>query len=176
MNVLKRTPALAMIALVVVALAQFSHFAPRLPERIVVHFGTGGANGWSDTRTFLITYGAVEAAIVVMALLVGRIMERSPASAINIPNRDYWLAEVRRRATVDYVTEQFLWMECLTLAFLIAVAQTIFKANLRGGAPTLPQDFWVSLVAFIAGVGWICVRIVTRFGPPPRSAPPRSTD
>jgi len=175
MNVLKRTPAMAMIALVAVAVAQFSHFAPRLPERIAVHFGAGGANGWSDTRTFLITYGVVEAAIVVMALFVAMILERSPASAINIPNRDYWLAGERRRATVDYVTEQFLWMECLTLAFLIAVAQIVFKVNLRGGAPTLPQDFWVSIVAFVAGIAWICVRLATRFGPPSRSAPPHST-
>ena len=74
----------------------------------------------------MLTYGAVEAMLVIMALLVARIIERVPPSAVNIPNRDYWLADERRRATIDYVTEQFLWIECLTLAFLIAVVALAF--------------------------------------------------
>lgn len=168
---LKRAPVTAMVALVAVAIAQFAHYYPILPDRIAVHFGVGGANSWSDTRSFMITYGAIEAMIVVMALVVARILERVPSSAVNIPNRDYWLDEERRRETIDYVTEQFLWIECLTLAFLVALAQIIFKVNLRGGTPSLPQDFWVTLVAFVGGIGWVCLRIVKRFG----GKPPRTT-
>lgn len=168
---LKRAPVTAMVALVAVAIAQFAHYYPILPDRIAVHFGVGGANGWSDTRSFMITYGAIEAMIVIMALVVARILERVPSSAVNIPNRDYWLAEERRRETIDYVTEQFLWIECLTLAFLVALAQIIFKVNARGGLLALPQNFWVTVVAFVGGVGWVCFRIVKRFGgKPPRAA------
>jgi len=168
---LKRAPVTALLALAVVAIVQFLHYYPILPDRIAVHFGTGGgANGWSDTRVFMFTYGAVEALIVLMALLMARILERAPASAVNIPNRDYWLADERRRETLGYVTEQFLWLECLTLAFLVAIAQIIFKVNLRGAAPSLPQDFWVTLVAFIVGIGWMCLRMMRRFGgKPPRT-------
>jgi len=169
---LRRAPVTAMFAVVVVAIAQFAHYYPILPDRIAVHFGTRGANGWGDTRTFMLTYGIVEAAIVAVALVVARVLGRAPASSINIPNREFWLADERRRATIDYVTEQFLWLECLTLAFLVALAQVIFKANLRGTPPTLPQDFWLTLAAFIVGVGWVCVRLVRRFagapGPPDR--------
>lgn len=162
---LKRAPVTAMLALVAIAIAQFAHYYHILPDRIAVHFGVGGgADGWSDTRVFMLTYGTVEAVIVVMALLMARILERVPSSAVNIPNRDYWLAGERRCATLNYITEQFLWLECLTLAFLVAIAQIIFKVNLRGAAPSLPQDFWVTLVAFILGIGWVCVRIVRRFG------------
>ena len=167
---LRRAPVTAMLALVAVAIVQFFHYYPILPARIAVHFGAdGGPNGWGDTRTFMVTYGAVEAMIVVMALLMARILERAPASVVNIPNREYWLAAERRRDTLGYIAEQFLWLECLTLAFLVALAQTIFKVNLRSGVPSLPQDFWVTLVAFAAGVGWVCFRIVKRFGgKPPR--------
>jgi uncharacterized membrane protein len=168
---LKRAPVTAMLALVVVAIAQFSHYYSILPGRIAVHFGTGGgANGWSDTRTFMITYGIIELAIVVTSLFVARVLERAPAGSVNIPNREYWLAAERRAATLDYVTEQFLWLECLTLAFLVAVAQIIFKLNLRGAAPSLPQDFWVTLVAFLVGIGWVSLRLARRFGgKPPRT-------
>lgn len=168
---LRRAPVTTMLALVAVAIVQFSHYYPILPDRIAVHFGPdGGPNGWSGTRAFMVTYGAVEAMIVVMALLMARILERAPASAVNIPNREYWLAGEWRRDTLSYITEQFLWLECLTLAFLVAVAQTIFKVNLRSAMPSLPQDFWVTLVAFAVGIGWVCFRIVKRFGGrPPRT-------
>jgi uncharacterized membrane protein len=165
---LKRAPVMAMLALAAVAAVQFSHYYPILPDRIAVHFGVGGrANGWSDTRSFMLTYGAAEAMLVVVSLVMARILERVPSSAVNIPNRDYWLADERRRATLDYIAEQVLWLECLTLAFLVAVAQMIFRVNLRGAALALPQNFWVTLVAFVGGCGWVCLRIMRRFGGKP---------
>lgn len=169
---LRRAPVTAMIALVAIAIVQFYHYYPILPDRIAVHFGPGGGpNGWSGTGSFMIAYGAVEAMIVVMALFMARILERAPANAVNIPNRHYWLADERKGEALRYITEQFLWLECLTLAFLVAVAQIIFKVNLRGGVPVLPQDFWVTLVAFVGGVGWMCLRIVKRFGRSPQRTP-----
>jgi uncharacterized membrane protein len=169
---LRRAPVTVMLGLVAIAIAQFAHYYPILPDRIAAHFGAGGnADGWNDTRAFMITYGIIEAMIVVMSLFVAGLIERAPSSAVNIPNREYWLAGDRRRGTIDYITEQFLWLECLTLAFLVAVAQIIFKLNLRGAVPSLPRDFWVTLIAFVAGIGWVCLRIVRRFGGKPPGTP-----
>jgi len=165
---LSRAPVTTTAVLVIVAILQFLHYYPILPDRIAVHFGPGWEpDAWSDTRSFMIVYGLVEGLVVVTALLGVLLMERGHAGAVNIPNRDYWLSAERRRETLHYLAEQFLWLECLTLAFLIAVAQTIFKFNLRGVAPLLVRDFWVTFVAFLVGIGWVCARLAKRFGRKP---------
>ena len=162
-----RAPVTVMLLLAVVAAAQLLHYYPKLPETIAVHFGASGqANGWSGRTSFFIIYAAIEAAIVLASLAVAFFGERIPASFLNLPNRDHWLSPERRDETLAFVWTQTIWIEAMTLAFLIAVAEFVFRANLAGGGPTLAGGFAVVLIAFVAGVVWQSIRIVRRFSRP----------
>ena len=161
---LDRTPMTVLLLLAVVAAFQFVHYYPKLPETIAVHFGAGGeANGWNPRLTFMITYGIIEAIIILIAIAAAFLIEKTPTSMINLPNRDYWFSKERRQKTIEALSSQVIWFEVVTLAFMIAVAQMIFMVNLRAGPPVLPSDLWVILGAFIAAIVWMSVRLVRRY-------------
>jgi uncharacterized membrane protein len=159
-----RAPLTVLLILVAVAAGQLLHYYPRLPETIAVHFGPSGqADGWSAKTVFFPIYAAIEAAIVLAGLAMAFLGEKVPPSLLNMPNRDYWLSSERRSASLSFFWTQATWIEAATLAFLIVVAEFVFRANLAAGAPTLARDFVVVLVAFVAVVVWQSVRIVRRF-------------
>jgi uncharacterized membrane protein len=159
-----RTPLTVMLLLAAVAAGQLLHYYPKLPETIAMHFGPSGqANGWSGKAVFFPIYGAIEAAIVLAGLAMAFFGERMPASFLNMPNRNYWLSPERRAESLSFFWTQTIWIEAITLAFLIVVAQVVFRANLAGGEPTLARDFVVVVVLFVAAVVWQSARIVRRF-------------
>lgn len=162
-----RTPLTVLLLLAVVAAGQLFHYYPKLPETIAVHFGSAGrANGWAGKVGFFPIYAAIEAAIVLAGLAAALFADRMPTSFLNMPNRDYWLSHERRAESLTFFWTQTIWIEAITLAFLIVVAEFVFRANLAGGAPRLARDFALVLVAFVAGVVWQSVRIVRRFSSP----------
>ena len=101
--------------------------------------------------------------ILLAGLAAALLGERMPTSILNMPNRDYWLSPERRSASLAFFWTQAVWIEATTLAFLIVVAQFVFRANLAEGAPTLTRDFLLVLAAFVAGVVWQSFQIVRRF-------------
>ena len=159
-----RTPMAVLLLLAAVAAAQMIHYYPVLPESLAVHFGASGEpNGWSDKTDFVLRYGAIELFIVLLGAASGLLLRTIPPALVNIPHRDYWLAPERRQETVGFLSNQVLWMETATLAFLIAIAQLVFKENLGGSPPRLSGDFWYILAAFVGATVWFSARIILRF-------------
>jgi uncharacterized membrane protein len=161
---LNRTPVAVLVLVAALAAAQLVHYHPQLPDTIAVHFNASGEpDGWSGKTEFVLTYGAIEALMVLMGVAAVLIIGRVPPALVNIPNREYWLAPERRAETVEFIAGQVVWIEIATLGFLMAIAQLIFIENLGGDAPRLSGDFWYVLVAFVCVVLWIGARIILRF-------------
>ncbi len=161
---LDRAPLTVLLLLAALAAAQMLHYHPMLPDSVAVHFGSGGEpNGWSDKTAFVLTYGATEAFVVLFGVALAFAIGRIPVALVNIPHREYWLSPERREGTVEFLSNQILWMEAATLAFLMVVAQLVFKANLGDAPPRLAGDFRYVLVAFVGATLWFVVRIVLRF-------------
>lgn len=159
-----RTPLTTMLVLAVVAVIQFVHYYARLPDTLATHFNMAGQpNGWTGRAGFIATMGAIEALFVVGALLFTKFAARIPTGALNIPNRDYWLEPARRSDSLKFVWSHILWIETITLAFLIAVTEVVFRSNLTGGTPALPGNFFYVLVVFVLTIGWLSIRILLRF-------------
>jgi len=53
-----------------------------------------------------------------------------PATFVNIPHRDYWLAPERRAATCALLFRFGLWLGSLSLLFLTGVQWLVVQANL----------------------------------------------
>jgi hypothetical protein len=164
---LDRTPMTVLLLLAVLAAVQMVHYHPLLPDSIAVHFGASGEpNGWSDKTEFVLVYGATEAFIVIFGVAIALTLGRIPPSLMNIPHREYWLSPERSEETVSFLADQILWIEALTLGFLVAIAQLVFKENLGEAPPRLSGEFWYVLVGFVAAVLWLATRIILRFRRP----------
>ena len=122
---------------------------PRLPERVATHFGFNGTpNGWMSR--------AADAAFTL------------GTSAINIPNRAYWLAPERRRETDDKVFTLGLWIACLSVALFLGLHVLIVRAN-RAVPVGLPAEAGIGLMsAFLTGIGGLIGYSFTRSWRAPR--------
>ena len=161
---LDRAPVTILLLLAAVAAVQMVYYYPQLPERLAVHFGASGeANGWSGKGEFVVLFAAMEAFFVLFGVALAVVLDRIPAALINIPHKDYWFSPERREESLEFVKNQILWIETATLGFFVAVAQLIFKENLGHSLPRLSGDFWYVLVAFVAAVLWLALRIILRF-------------
>lgn len=157
------TAIVVLIALMVIAGAQLEHYYPQLPDKIATHFGgSGQPDGWNAKSTFVwinaILLGSLSLVFVAIAWLVPKL----PASLINIPHKDYWLAAERKQQTMESFAVQILWMNNATLAFLVLLFHLIIRTNLNG-APRLGAAFWISFAGFMIFVIVWAVALYLRY-------------
>src|SRR5579863_7861641 len=80
-----------------------AHYYPLLPERMASHFASDGTpNGWQPKEVFLLLMGMVAGVTAVIGFLAPGLIASRPASQINLPNKEYWLAPERRASTMQF--------------------------------------------------------------------------
>lgn len=126
---------------------------PKLPGRVATHFGFNGEpNGWMSRpacAAFTLGVAALTALICAGSTYLSRFCADS---AINIPNRAYWLAPEHRQETYDKIFSLGLWIACLTTALFIALHVLVVRAN-RANPVRLPEGEGCGLLlAFLAGI------------------------
>lgn len=128
----------------------------QLPELMASHFnGSGAANGYMSRSTYLTFMSAIAAGVPLLIVLVQSLVI-SHASSINIPNRDYWLAEERRDDTLAYLTIQGMRFGILLSAFLCYVHWLVVKGNAMQ-PPQLSNSLFIpALMLFLVASGvWV---------------------
>jgi uncharacterized membrane protein len=165
---MRKFPLLLFVILLIAAAVLILQLAGRLPDWVAVHFDAAGrANGFmtrAGCRDFMLlsTLGAPLLITIATALLPRLV----PASLINIPHRDYWLAPERASASLLFLSEQGLWFGCIFVVFLAAVDGLLVKAN-SVSPPEFPNRlFVVTLILFFCVVGAWFVRMLRRFRAP----------
>jgi uncharacterized membrane protein len=165
---MRKFPLLLFVLLLAGAAALILNLAGQLPDLVAVHFdATGRANGFmtrAGCRDFMLlaTLG-VPLLITTATALLPRLV---PASLINIPNRDYWLAPARARDSLVFLSEQGLWFGCIFVMFLACVDALLVKAN-AVSPPAFPSTLFVAmLILFFCAVGAWFVRMLRRFREP----------
>ncbi|MES2595498.1 MAG: protein kinase [Verrucomicrobiota bacterium] len=115
-----------------------------LPERVAIHFGASGkANGWSTRIEHTAWLGAAPVLMLAFFALVMWLASAYPQT-LNLPNRDYWMAPVRKRNTLFLLSGYNLVLAAIITLFLTWVHHMILTANLSkppaldGGALLLP--------------------------------------
>jgi uncharacterized membrane protein len=134
-----------------------------LPERVSSHFDAAGRpNGWMSrdaTVEFSVFLGIFLPIIMIGLTLLGGFM---PASMMNLPNRDYWLAPPQRRAMRWTLLRFGLWFACLNVLFVTGIHGLVVLANLPGSIPQL-STFGIALVAggfIVSTVIWAVLLIL----------------
>jgi len=159
-----RLPNSIFVLLIVVAAVQLNYYAQRLPDIVGSHFGTSGlASAWQTKAAFL----GVEVIIIVLATVISfgvpRLITAMPASAINLPNKEFWLSPQRREDTISFLRSQMAWFGCALLAFLLFVMELVFRANLRTPPRLNNAAFVPALLAFLAFSTIWTIRLVFHF-------------
>jgi uncharacterized membrane protein len=144
---------LLFIGAVAVSLTQAWYFYPLLPERVASHFGPDGrADGWTAKDAFIgVSVGTILFLSVFMSAL-SALIARIPDEAINLPNKEYWLAPERRAASLAAVQDRMSVMNTATVAFLLYVFQCAYEANLKPD-PRLDGPFWLVPAVYFVFVG-----------------------
>jgi hypothetical protein len=127
-----------------------------LPDRVASHFDfEGQPDGWMSrftTLLFMAVFGIVFP-LLLPALFYG--IRHLPDSALNLPDRGYWLAPERREETHGFLFRHALWLACMQVGFAMVLHALVVDANLQT-PPRLSGGIWGAGGLFLAGViAWI---------------------
>ena len=101
-----------------------------LPEKVATHFDiTGLPDGWMSRTSHLIFIGLFGIGFPLLIIGICWSVRYVSPVTINIPHRDYWLAEERRLESVDFVFRHSIWLGCLGIAFITGLHWAVVLAN-----------------------------------------------
>lgn len=148
----------------VLAVAQNLFYWNFLPERVAIHFGANGQpDNWLDKDRATMLMMLLQIGLPWMMVGIAYGIRYLPASAINIPNREYWLQPERRAATLKYVSGMLGTIAIAESLLIGAMNHLSFNAN-RLGQPLNTATFVVVLALFMAVVLGMVVASFRRFG------------
>jgi uncharacterized membrane protein len=156
-----------LVAIVMCALVQAIYYYPRLPERIALNFDASGhPDGLGTRNEFFAVEGAVVAGMTVLLLLLEWLVPRMPASRVNMPNKDYWLAPERRAATDLMIQRWLSAFLLLSLGFLVYVIQLAILVNVTGDNAYMSVPMWAGLGVFLLLDTALSVQFILKFRKP----------
>jgi uncharacterized membrane protein len=163
-----RVPQAVFALLVFLGFLQARNFAHAMPGVMATHFGaSGSANGWQTKGQFFFLEIVMLAVCLVVGFGVPYFIGKASPSLINLPNKDFWLAPVRRDHTIAVLRIQMAWFACALLTFLIVVNQLVFNANQTVPHHLNGPQFTIAMLAFLGFVAIWTIRLISYFSKAP---------
>jgi uncharacterized membrane protein len=129
---------------------------PDLPETMASHFGVSGRpDAFMSKHHFFVVMAWIGGGSIASLFVAPALMRRLPAKWINLPNRDYWLADAARRETaIARMANSLHWMAAATTALLAVAIELAIRANLErtNFAHGTFMVFLVGYFVFVIGV------------------------
>ncbi len=102
-----------------------------LPDRLATHFdAVGNPNGFQTKTGYLVFSLTFNFMINALLGLVSLLVSRIPVSRMNIPNKDYWLAQPERAAELRRrVTAILAFAAIFTNAAFLFAEQVVYQQN-----------------------------------------------
>ena len=142
-----------------------------LPESMASHFGAGGQpDAFMSRGGFFLAMALIGGGSVAAVFAAPLLLRITPKRLLNLPNRDYWLANDQRRdVALDRLAGLMGWMGAATTALLVIATELTIQANLE--RRNLDEaTFLLFLVAYFVFVGVWLVRTMRIFRIPEGSA------
>ena len=134
----------------------------RLPTLVASHFGgSGAANGFMPHAFYVCFMLALVVGLPALLVGVAWFAIASPGARLNLRNKEYWLAPVRRAETITFLRSGVLWFGTMLVAFLCYVHWLVVLAN-EARPPQLANSWFIGgLVVFlVAMLLWLGVFLV----------------
>ena len=174
-----RASVLLLILLFIVFGVSLAATVTLLPEQVATHFDAAGVpNGWMSRTSHLIFISLFGIGFPLLIIGICWSVRFVSPVTINIPHRDYWLAEERRIESVDFVFRHSIWLGCLGIAFITGLHWAMVLAN-RQQPPHLSTAMALGVTGgFLAGVIVWVIFLYRRFPAPPADykKPPAEPD
>jgi hypothetical protein len=84
--------------------------------------------------------------VASVGFLAPRTIAKTPASKINLPYKEYWLAPERRAETFASFERYFAWYACVLLFLEALTMHLVMQVNLRT-APQLPTGLILFMIS-----------------------------
>ena len=128
-----------------------------LPALVASHFGADGqADGFMPRAAYVGVMLVVSVLVPLLVAVIPLRAFREGDSRIHLPDPQYWLADVRREATLDYLSRQALRFAAMLTGLLCYVQVLVVVAN-RAVPPQLPGH-WLGaglLVYLASNLAWL---------------------
>ena len=148
--------------LVIGFIGQILYYYPNLPEKMASHYNAlGEPDNWMAKQSFLILEVVILLIIIAEFTLLPLLIKQMPNSLINLPNKDYWLAEERRDETFSLIRIYMEWFSVGLLGLFIAINEMVFRANLTN--QKLSNSAWIALIVFLIFVGIWLTKFILQF-------------
>jgi uncharacterized membrane protein len=166
-----RLPRFVYMMVLLIGIYQAVRYYPQLPARMASHFGISGApNGWQSKQAFFTVTGFAVALTFFVSFLLPIFLRTLPSSAINLPNKEYWLATEQRPGTFQFISAQMGWFGCSVLFLLLYAISQAIRVNLVPGMQFAARGMWFMLTGFLFFVILWAAHFVTHFARMPATA------
>lgn len=156
-------PTLSIFAPLVVFFAQIAYYRPRLPTRVASHFDfQGQPDGFMARDSFLLLIGGITVGIAVLFAFLIWVLPRTPKSMVNVPHRDYWLADERVEESMRVIVWNLVGHAVLTIALLCYLLHEMYLVNV-GGDSARGIQFWMPIGVYLAGTITLIALLYRRF-------------
>lgn len=104
-----------------------------LPDSMASHFGAGGRpDSFMSKGGFFVAMALIGGGSVAAVFAAPLLLHIMPPKLLNLPNREYWLAnDERRHAALDRLAGLMGWVGAATTALLVIATELTIQANLE---------------------------------------------
>lgn len=154
-----RWPLAICVVILVALVVRIALVWAALPPVVASHFDAGGTpNDTMGRLGFFILMGVIMGGTVLLLFGMPLFLRSLPSHMLNVPNRDYWLAnDTRRIEALDRLAAFLGWMGAATTALFALALELTIRANLSGGR-LQGGVLMVALVAYavvtVAAIAW----------------------
>lgn len=143
---------------------QSIYYYTQFPEKVASHFGSSGIpDGWMPRLENLFVSSAIFVFMTIMMFSLPRLVSILPVRFVNLPNRDYWLANERKEQTIkDLTVRMFIFGSAINI-FFIFVTHMVFEANNVQPVKLNENNMLLALGIFMLFLaGWL-ISFIRRF-------------
>lgn len=161
---MKSPPWLIVAAALIGSILQAVFFWPHLPDEVASHFNAvGQADGWMSKTAFVAVTLLIQIGLAAMMLGFGWLIKVLPTSMINIPNREYWLADERREQTLGESESLMAWIAAGTAVFMMVIFYLTFDANVGEKKGLNSSASWSCAIVYMVGLLVFCVMRLKKY-------------
>ncbi len=134
------------------------------PATVAIHFGYGGEpDGWAPAYVSALIMVGANGVLFLLLCFIPRLIRKTPARWINLPNKEYWLREENKNKMFSLLTEMSFQFGTLTFIFMFVVGLLSLQANLSNPVRLRTSIFWWPLGMYMAYTVFWVVRLIRAF-------------
>lgn len=158
-----KLPAAILSLAIVTGLGLQLWYWPLLPDPMATRFNEQGQpTGWMAKLPATLISAALLTILPLFLIGSSLVIRWLPISMINLPNREYWLAEERREETIQWITTWMLWLTVSVTLLMVAINHLTFIAN-RDNTPISLFLMWGMLGLFVFSILVFLLFVFRRF-------------